>query len=48
MLTEEYRSKKKKKNASFEDLCCCQDEGHSFMESIITGDETGVYEFTPE
>jgi hypothetical protein len=29
-------------------LCLYQDEGESFVESIVTGDETWVYEFTPE
>jgi hypothetical protein len=31
-----------------ENLCCYQDGGKSFVESIITGDETLVYRFTPE
>jgi hypothetical protein len=33
--------------ASLENLCRCQD-GESFKESIVTGEETWVYEFTPE
>jgi hypothetical protein len=34
--------------ALLENLCLYQDEGESFMESIITGDKTWVYKFTPE
>jgi hypothetical protein len=34
--------------ASLENLCSYQDEGELFVESIITGDEIWVYEFTPE
>jgi hypothetical protein len=58
MLTEKHKckckcqkkkkKKKKKKAASLENLCSYQDEGEFFAESIITGDETWVYEFTPE
>jgi hypothetical protein len=33
--------------ASLENLSHYQDEGESFMESIITGDKTWVYKFTP-
>jgi hypothetical protein len=32
--------------ASLEDLCCYQD-GELFVESLIKGDESWVYEFTP-
>jgi hypothetical protein len=35
-------------DASLESLCHYQDEGESFVESIIAGDETWVYQFTPE
>jgi hypothetical protein len=45
MLTEEHKSKRMA--ALLENLCCYQD-GESFMESIVTGDETCVYEFTSE
>jgi hypothetical protein len=45
MNTEEHKSKRMA--ASLENLCY-QDEGESLMESIIKGDETWVYEFTPE
>jgi hypothetical protein len=34
--------------ASLESLCCYQDEGESFIESIITGNVTCVYKFIPE
>jgi hypothetical protein len=43
MLTE---NKSKRMAASLENLCHYQDEGELFLESIITGDETWVYEFT--
>jgi hypothetical protein len=33
--------------ALLENLCRYQDEGESFVESIITGDERWVYKFTP-
>jgi hypothetical protein len=46
MLTEEHKSKIMA--ASLENLCRYQDEGESFVESIVTGDETWVCEFTPE
>jgi hypothetical protein len=46
MLTKEHKSKRM--DASLENLCLYQDEGESFVESIITGDETWVYKFTPE
>jgi hypothetical protein len=46
MLTEEYKSKRMA--ASLENLCHYQDEGESFVERIVTGDETWVYEFTPQ
>jgi hypothetical protein len=45
MLTEEHKSKRMA--ASLEKLCRYQDEGESFVESLVTGDETWVYEFTP-
>jgi hypothetical protein len=34
--------------ASLETLCHYQDEGESFVESNVTGDETWAYEFIPE
>jgi hypothetical protein len=46
MLTMEHKSKSVA--ASLENLCRYQDEGESFMESIVTGDETWVYKFTQE
>jgi hypothetical protein len=46
MLTEEHKSKRMA--ASLEKLCHYQDEGKFFVESIVMGDETWVYEFTPE
>jgi hypothetical protein len=46
MLTEEHKSKRMA--ASLENLCCYQDEGETFVERIIMGDETWVYEFTPQ
>jgi hypothetical protein len=46
MLTMEHKSKSMA--ASLESLCRCQDEVESFMESIVTGDETWVYKFTQE
>jgi histone-lysine N-methyltransferase SETMAR len=46
MLTMEHKSQRMA--ASLENLCHYQDEGESFMESIITGDKTWVYKFTPE
>jgi hypothetical protein len=46
MLTEEHKCKRWA--TSLENLCRYQDEGELFVESIITGDETWVYEFTPE
>jgi hypothetical protein len=36
------------RSMQWSDFCCYQDERESFMESIITGDETWVYEFTPK
>jgi hypothetical protein len=33
---------------SLENLCCYQDEGELFVESIIMGGEIWVYKFTPE
>jgi hypothetical protein len=45
MLTKKHKSKRMA--SLFEHLCCYQD-GESFVESIIKGDETWVYEFTPE
>jgi hypothetical protein len=45
MLTEEHKSKRM---AALLENLCCQDEGESFMESIVMGDETWVYKFTPE
>jgi hypothetical protein len=45
-LTEKHKSKRMA--ASLENLCHNQHEGESFVESIVTGDETWVYEFTPE
>jgi hypothetical protein len=32
--------------ASLENLCRYEDEGESFVENIVTGDETWVYKFT--
>jgi hypothetical protein len=46
MLIKEHKSKRMA--ASFENLCRYQDEGELFVESIVTGDETWVYEFTPK
>jgi hypothetical protein len=46
MLIKEHKSKRMA--ALLENLCCYQDEGESFVESLVTGDETWVYEFTPE
>jgi hypothetical protein len=46
MLTEEHESEEWL--LRFENLCRYQNEGESFVESIVTGDETWVYEFTPE
>jgi hypothetical protein len=43
MLTEEH--KRKTTPALLENLCRYQDEGESFTENIIIGDETCVYEF---
>jgi hypothetical protein len=47
MLTKEH--KRKRMAASLENLCLYQD-GESFVESIVRGDETEtwVYKFTPE
>jgi hypothetical protein len=39
MLTEEHKSKRMA--ALLENLCCYQDEGESFVENIIMGDENG-------
>jgi outer membrane protein assembly factor BamA len=44
--TEGHKSKRMA--ASLENLYRYQDEGETFVESIVTGDETWVYEFTPE
>jgi hypothetical protein len=41
MLIEKHKSKQIA--ASLENLCRYHDEGESFMESIITGDETWVH-----
>jgi hypothetical protein len=46
MVTKEYKSKRTA--ASLENLCSYQDEGESFVESILMGDETRVYEFNPK
>jgi hypothetical protein len=46
MLTEEHKSKRMA--AALESLCRYQHEGESFVESIVTGGETLVYEFNPE
>jgi hypothetical protein len=46
VLTEEHNSKGMA--SSHQNLCCYQDEGESFLESIITGDEIWIHEFTPE
>jgi hypothetical protein len=46
MLTEEHKSKRI--SALPENLCRYQDERESFMESIVMGDETWIYEFIPE
>jgi hypothetical protein len=46
VLTEKHKSKRMA--ASLENLCCYQDEGELFVESIVMGDETWVFEFTPE
>jgi hypothetical protein len=35
-------------SVSLENLCRPQDEGESFVESIITGDETWVQDITTE
>jgi predicted DNA-binding protein YlxM (UPF0122 family) len=45
MLTKEH--KRKRMAASLENLCHYQDERESFMEGIVTGDETRVHKFTP-
>jgi hypothetical protein len=45
MPIEEHKSKRT--TASLENLWRYQDEGESFVESIVTGDETCVYEFNP-
>jgi hypothetical protein len=41
MLTEEHKSKRMA--APFENVCHYQDEGESFVESIIMRDQTWVY-----
>jgi histone-lysine N-methyltransferase SETMAR len=46
MLSKQHKNKRIA--ALLENLCRYQDEGESFVESIVTGDETWVYEFTPE
>jgi hypothetical protein len=46
MLTREHKSKRMA--ASLENLCRYQNEGEEFVESIVTGQETWVYEFIPE
>jgi hypothetical protein len=46
MLTEQHKSKRIA--TSLENLYHYQDEGELFVVSIIKGDETWVYEFTPE
>jgi hypothetical protein len=46
MFTKEHKSKRMA--ASLENLCHYQDEEESFVESIVTGDETWVYEFSLE
>jgi hypothetical protein len=40
MFTEEHKSNRMA--ASLGNLCCYQDEGESFVETIVTGDETSV------
>jgi hypothetical protein len=45
MLIKEH--KRKRMTSSLENLCYYQD-GESFVDNIIRGDETWVYEFTPE
>jgi hypothetical protein len=40
IFTEEQKSKRM--TALLENLCHYQDEGESFMENIVTGDETWV------
>jgi hypothetical protein len=44
MLTQGHKSKRMA--SSLENLCHCQDE-ELFVENIVMGDETWVYEFTP-
>jgi histone-lysine N-methyltransferase SETMAR len=46
MLTEEHKSQRRA--ASLENICCYQNEEELFVECIVMGDETWVYEFTPE
>lgn len=46
MLSENHKTNRM--SASLQHLTRYQREGDSFIESIITGDETWVYEFTPE
>jgi histone-lysine N-methyltransferase SETMAR len=46
MITKEHKSRRRA--ALLEHLCRYQDEGESFLESIIKGDEMWVYESTPE
>jgi hypothetical protein len=41
-------TKAKRMAASLENRCRYRDEGESFVESIVTGDEMWVYELTPE
>jgi hypothetical protein len=46
MLTEEHKSRRMA--APLENICRYRDEEESLVESIVTGDETRVYELTPE
>jgi hypothetical protein len=46
ILTKEH--KRKRMAAPLENLCHYQEEGELFVESIIMGEETWVYEFTSE
>jgi hypothetical protein len=45
MPTEEHKSKIA---ASLDNLCRCQHQGESFVESVVTGDGIWIYEFILE
>jgi len=46
MLTEDHKSQRIVTSREF--LNRYADEGEAFLDSIVTGDETWVYHFTPE